>query len=1178
MIHSFSNEVVDRVNLSAITAADFEFNLGDLNPRSLWLQHNDPQITTVLHLVGNLAGATSDVISQGRAISYILITGASLRVLHFEMWQLTDELLQSAMKSILELTVVFVAELLTKPVRSCLDGDPRDSGASVRKILELLDDSREFLMRDINFVRSQLVNHRLWETFLIFCCKWRDCELHFPFKIMVTISEETSVTGADTPNFPGAPAPTKWNFSPLQAIPRNPEALWNLIDTVYFANVPAGNEVLECLRSIINEDMSEPAPPVPEQVQSARLYYTRDPERAKPREELVPRFTIDVLSDEGTLSVLYSDTLLPLVKPPSRKLQAKSKSDQQSGVAAPSPTWTCVDSSSETPMTELSETDLERQFLQAELAKITEKKKAIVKSILAKMEAEIRPNRKAWFEAEQNLLALYEKKPPSSFQSTGSATAEIKEQPLSALGKVDSELPDSFKDAELCCSICGEGDTADDNDILICDGCCFAAHQSCYFVKDIPDGSWFCQLCESFYKSKGGGGRKNSRRINEPGSGLDQFLGSSITCSLCLQSASFVGGGLMKPTSTGGWAHVKCALWVPEAAFPADGLTITVIPNKERENLRCTICKLKGGAPLQCAFGKCIAAFHVSCAARSGLLPEEKNLKNLFCTRHMKIQLKMSPCTSRLLSLRKQDSYLKWVNDKHIASKIGGSLFTLNFNPKVDGEQSFLLQIAGVHPSVLKEISGPGFLGPQDLLDADQTGPLLKDWTGDLVSFPVLAAERGGPTEMGRDTFVDISCCSECMRPVSEERDLIVKCSTCGLFAHSFCYDRAGVPVPNVDDLTLPALQRVLKYSPSKKWSDEKNGIVSITCARCEMVNNGTVSAMVRTHCVLCMQMGGLVLPLQDLDDDENSEEPPTTSPSHGETAFAHPRCVWWLLASSIVNLTSTPPMQLRSIAASYHFHACAVCGSRQGCTVRCTRVGCNRRFHISCGFHAGAYFSVRTATGLIAGCRDYEDDVEGVLDNLGQVVSGQTVSRRVVTCWSHEQRGMRRIGGNPQLGRVMPIKAELIRWVPEGIKSELVSLVNRVLSGEVGVSIAGILESKPPRPKPSSRAIKDEGSGSEAGDHRPKRKRGRPRLTSKQEEGDMHEKIQTVRFVDGMEVTCEDEDWEGGCPLCGKAWTDSKGQVLESICCDKCDSWYHFSCVGIQKAPTGEYVCPVCR
>lgn len=990
---------------------------------------------------------------------------------------------------------------------------------------------------------------------------------------MVTSVEEIVQGNTEQAHeIPSGGGTSRWSFSPLQAIPKNAESLWNLMETVYFSAIPPGHEILECLRGSAIEYKSNETSYEHLKAPEICFTYAIEGTNVKLSENPVTRARVCITSNENYHGVLFADNFLPLSAPPTQKFNGKPR-PEQSGSTTPTPSWTLTDATVDSPMRdEDSDKETELRFLEIELSRIRGAKNAIIKNLLVKVESEVRPNKKAWFDAEQNLLALYEKKPPSAFQAS-SAASEIKDLPLSALGKVDSSLPDSFKDAELCCSICGEGDTTDDNDILICDGCSFAAHQACYFVKNIPDGSWYCQLCDAYFRTKGGS-RKNSRRLNSGESGmagLDDYLDSSVTCSLCLQAGSFVGGGLMKPTSNNGWAHVKCALWVPEAAFPADGLSITVIQNKDRENLRCTLCKLKGGCPLQCAFGKCTAAFHVSCAARAGLLPEEKNLKNLFCARHIKIQMKMSPCTSRLLSLRKQDWYIKSMNDKFVAPKIGGSLFTPSYSPIVDAEQSFLLQIAAVHPLIHKQIAGPGFVAPTDLMEIDQTFPLLKDLSGDIVSFPALIAERGGPTEMGRDTFIDISCCSECMRPMSETRDLIIKCISCGLYAHSMCYDRAGVPTPNVDDLMMGPLCRVLKYDTSK-WGGRKTGCISITCTRCELFNSGTVQSMAKTHCLLCMQMGGLVLPLQDLDEEEQDtgtassiDENPQES---AHIAFAHPRCVWWLLASSVTNLLSSPPMQLKSISASYHFHMCAVCGSRQGCTVRCARVGCNRRFHISCGFHAGAYFSVRSTSGLVAGSRDQEEDPEIVLDNLVQVIKGEIMSRRVVTCWSHEQRGMRRIAA--QLGRTGPTKAELVRWVPEGIRTDLVGLVNRVLAGEVGPHM--LLPDQTTKKKSMTRRMKEEMSDSDSGTV--KRKRGRPRMESSKFE---KEKLQTVRFIDGMEVTCEDEDWEGGCTLCGKAWTDSKGQVLESICCDKCDQWYHFSCVGIERAPTGDFICPTC-
>jgi len=981
---------------------------------------------------------------------------------------------------------------------------------------------------------------------------------------MVTTIEELDQVPIELQAPNASSASSRWSFSALQSIPRNAESLWTLIDTVYFSVVPQGHELLESLSASISLDISEEMIEVetPQAAPCARFFYKLDGERTEPAAVASSSCRVDLMCTVEGTSVLHSDPILPLSTPPTRKAGGKQR-PEASGMVTPAPSWVLSDASIDVPMSDTSD-DLaaEMAFIKAHLARLRAKRTSIVKEIILKVESEVRPNKKAWFEAEQNLLALYERKPPSSFQSQA-GQSEVKQLALSALGKVDSELPDSCKDVELCCCICGEGDTTDDNDILICDGCSFAAHQSCYFVNNIPEGSWYCQLCDSFYRSKGG--RKNSKRLADgQGGSLEEFL-ESTSCSLCLQSGSFIGGGLMKPTSNGNWAHVKCALWVPEAAFPADGLSITVIPNKDRENLRCTLCKQKGGCPVQCAFGKCISAFHVSCAAKAGLLPEEKNLKNLFCYRHVKIQLKMSPCTSRLLSLRKQDNYLKSMQDKYVAPKIGGSLFTPNFSPAVDGEQSFLIQLAGIHPLISKEIAGPSFLGPQDLMEMDSIAyPLLKEVWSDTVSFPALIEAKGGPADMGKETFIDIGCCSECMRPVNPNIELVIKCSTCGLYAHSVCYDRAGIPACNVDDLTMSALHRVLKYDPHIKYGGRKSGCVNITCTRCDLVNTGQVSSMGKTYCLLCMQMGGLVLPIQDLDneDEENPSSAKTPSPEVA-TCFAHPRCVWWLLASSQTSLIQPPPIQLKSIPASYHFHLCQVCGSRQGCTVRCTRIGCNRRFHISCGFHAGAFFTVRSPNGVIAGCRDSEEDPELILDNLQAVVSGKAQSRRMITCWAHEQRGLRRFG-QMQLGRALPARAEIVRWVPDGMKSQVVGLVNRVLAGDVVIGdMAGGSPGVPAAKRRTERPPEEQ-----------KKKRGRMIKQEKEQK----EKIQTVRFIDGMEITCEDEDWEGACSLCNKAWTDAKGQVLESICCDRCDQWYHFSCVGIEKAPTGEFVCPNCN
>ncbi|XP_045566822.1 protein AF-10 isoform X7 [Salmo salar] len=168
-------------------------------------------------------------------------------------------------------------------------------------------------------------------------------------------------------------------------------------------------------------------------------------------------------------------------------------------------------------------------------------------------------------------------------------------------------LANNMKEMIGGCCVCSDERGWAENPLVYCDGhgCNVAVHQACYGIVQVPTGPWFCRKCES------------------------QERAARVRCELCPHK-----DGALKRTDNGGWAHVVCALYIPEVEFAnvstMEPIVLQSVPH-DRYNKTCYICEDQGreskaatGACMTCNKHGCRQAFHVTCAQFAGLLCEEQ--------------------------------------------------------------------------------------------------------------------------------------------------------------------------------------------------------------------------------------------------------------------------------------------------------------------------------------------------------------------------------------------------------------------------------------------------------------------------------------------------------------------------------------------------------------------------
>ncbi|XP_037620608.1 lysine-specific demethylase 4C isoform X2 [Sebastes umbrosus] len=152
--------------------------------------------------------------------------------------------------------------------------------------------------------------------------------------------------------------------------------------------------------------------------------------------------------------------------------------------------------------------------------------------------------------------------------------------------------------------------------LLYCQGCCLQVHASCYGVAaDELGEQWSCDRCTE----------------------------GSFTAECCLCNLR---GGALKKTQNDKWAHVMCAVALPEARFSNEAKRSPIDTSRipmQRYKLKCIYCrkrcagKRQVGACIQCSCGRCPTSFHVTCAHAAGVIMEPDDwpyVVSITCHRH----------------------------------------------------------------------------------------------------------------------------------------------------------------------------------------------------------------------------------------------------------------------------------------------------------------------------------------------------------------------------------------------------------------------------------------------------------------------------------------------------------------------------------------------------------------
>ncbi|KAJ3089150.1 putative PHD type zinc finger protein with BAH domain-containing protein [Quaeritorhiza haematococci] len=166
---------------------------------------------------------------------------------------------------------------------------------------------------------------------------------------------------------------------------------------------------------------------------------------------------------------------------------------------------------------------------------------------------------------------------------------------------VHQQEPEFQVDESSPCALCLSFLEYESNHIMSCRGCRLRVHNSCYGMPYQSDNRFFlCAHCLN---------------VRDPEASM------IYSCVLCPRVVP-PNRAAYKKTIGNNWAHLVCALWLPEIKF-GDATSLDVVEcvgslDQDKRDVYCDICNEITGACMKCHEESCTKTCHIKCAQDSG--------------------------------------------------------------------------------------------------------------------------------------------------------------------------------------------------------------------------------------------------------------------------------------------------------------------------------------------------------------------------------------------------------------------------------------------------------------------------------------------------------------------------------------------------------------------------------